>query len=221
MDANFWHRKWETNETAFHELETNPLLVKYFEELSLPKGSRVFLPLCGKTLDIHWLLSRGYCVVGSELSEVAVDQLFSELGIELKITAINQISRYSSNNIDIFVGDIFSLSRNVLGQIDAIYDRAALVALPVPMREQYASHLIEIASRAPQLLITYVYDQGLLNGPPFSVSNEEVCQHYQQSYVPKLLASAEIKGGLKGKCAAAENVWLLKTCVDRERLGYV
>jgi thiopurine S-methyltransferase len=210
MDGSFWHRKWERNEIAFHEREANPLLVTYFDDLSLPEGSRVFLPLCGKTLDIHWLLSHGYRVAGSELSKIAVEQLFSELGVEPDVTVIGQVSRYSSNNIDIFVGDIFSSSRSVLGRIDAIYDRVALVALSEPLRDRYAAHLIEITDRAPQLLISYDYDQRLLDGPQFAVSNEEVGRHYRDSYDLKLLARADIKGGLKGKCAAAENVWLLK-----------
>jgi thiopurine S-methyltransferase len=210
MDGSFWHRKWERNEIAFHEREANPLLVTYFDDLSLPEGSRVFLPLCGKTLDIHWLLSHGYRVAGSELSKIAVEQLFSELGVEPDVTVIGQVSRYSSNNIDIFVGDIFSSSRSVLGRIDAIYDRVALVALSEPLRDRYAAHLIEITDRAPQLLISYDYDQRLLDGPQFAVSNEEVGRHYRDSYDLKLLAREDIKGGLKGKCAAAENVWLLK-----------
>jgi len=125
VDANFWHQRWERKEIAFHQREANPLLVKYFDVLSLSKGSRVFLPLCGKTLDIHWLLSNGYRVAGSELSEVAVKQMFSELAIEPKITAVDDIRRHSADNID-----IFDLSRSVLGRMDAIYDRAALVALP-------------------------------------------------------------------------------------------
>lgn len=210
MDGSFWQRKWERSEIAFHKSEANPLLVRYFSDLSLPEGSRVFVPLCGKTLDIHWLLSHRYRVAGSELSKIAVAQLFSELGAEPNITAIGQVSRYGSANIDIFVGNIFSLSRSVLGHIDAIYDRAALVAFPEPMRERYAAHLIEITDRAPQLLISYVYDQRLLDGPPFSVSDEEVGRLYRESYDLKLLASVEVEGGLKGKCAAAENVWLLK-----------
>ncbi len=209
MDGSFWHRKWERNEIAFHECEANPLLVTYFNDLSLPEGSRVFLPLCGKTLDIHWLLFHGYRVAGSELSKIAVEQLFSELGVEPDITVIDRLSRYSSNNIDIFVGDIFNLSRSVLGQIDAIYDRAALVALPETMRGRYASHLIKITDRARQLLISYDYDQRLLDGPPFSVIREEVGRLYQESYDVKLLASADIKGGLKGQGAVEENVWLL------------
>jgi thiopurine S-methyltransferase len=210
MDESFWHRKWQRNEIAFHEGEANPWLVTYFSELSLPEGSRVFLPLCGKTLDTHWLLSHGYRIAGSELSKIAVEQLFAELGVEPNVTVDDQVSRYSSDNIDIFVGDIFSVSRSVLGQIDAIYDRAALVALPGPMRDRYAAHLIEITDRAPQLLISYEYDQRLVDGPPFSVSHQEVGRQYRGSYDLKLLASADIKGGLKGKCAAAEHVWLLK-----------
>ena len=211
MDGSYWHRKWEKNEIAFHESEANPLLVTYFSDLCLHEGKRVFVPLCGKTRDIYWLLSHNYRVAGAELSSIAVEQLFSELGVEPNITVIDQVSRYSANKIDIFVGDIFTLSRGVLGQIDAIYDRAALVAFPEPLRDRYTEHLIKITDRASQLLISYEYDQRLLDGPPFSVSPEEVARQYQESYELNLLAKTEVKGGLKGKCAAVENVWLLKT----------
>jgi thiopurine S-methyltransferase len=209
MDESFWQQKWQRNEIAFHGREANPLLVKYFGDLSLPKGRRVFVPLCGKTLDIHWLLSHDYRVAGAELSKIAVEQLFAELGVEPSITFIDQISRYSADNIDIFVGNIFNLSRSVLGPIDATYDRAALVALPAPMRDRYTAHLIDITDRAPQLLITYVYDQRLMDGPPFSVSDDEVRRQYRDNYDLKRLASLDVKGGMKGQCPAAENVWLL------------
>jgi len=210
MDAHFWHQKWEQNDIAFHERDTNPFLIKYFDLLSLSKNNRVFLPLCGKTIAIHWLLSNGYRVVGSELSEIAIKQLFSELAIEPKIGAINEIRCYSADNIDIFVGDIFDLSRGVLGRVDAIYDRAALVALPETMRNRYTAHLIEITDRAPQLLICLDYDQSLLDGPPFSVTDEEVHRHYKDAYDLTLLASVDVVGRLKGKCPAKEHVWLLK-----------
>ena len=209
MDASFWHQKWEKNDIAFHESAANPLLVKYFKELSLVKGSRVFIPLCGKTLDIGWLLSSGFCVAGAELSEAAVKQLFAELGAEPEIVVWDKVTRYSAKNIDIFVGDIFHLSSNTLGSVDAIYDRAALVALPEAMRNRYAAHLMEITEKTPQLLICYEYDQTLMAGPPFSISNEEVNRHYKDSYKLTVLASADVSGGLKGKCAAIENVWLL------------
>src|SRR6266404_8946226 len=107
MDEQFWLQKWEANQIAFHQGEANPLLVAHFDALSLPKGSCVFLPLCGKTLDIHWLLSSGHRVCGAELSPLATRQLFAELGVTPEITAIGPLSRYSAPGIDIFVGDIF------------------------------------------------------------------------------------------------------------------
>jgi len=144
------------------------------------------------------------------LSEIAIKQLFVELGVEPHISDTGKLLRYSNNSVDIFVGDIFGLSASVLGPVDAVYDRAALVALPAHMRARYAAHLIEITDHAPHLLICYVYDQDLMEGPPFSVPNEEVNQHYRRSYDSRLIASTSVSGGLKGRCNATENVWLLR-----------
>src|SRR4029077_16707416 len=134
IDQSFWHQKWEKNEIAFHESRANPLLVKHFNELSLAKGRRVFVPLCCKTRDIYWLLSNGYRVAGAELSQVAIEQLFMELGLKPEITTVGRVEQWIANNLDLFVGDIFALSRKLLGPVDAIYDRAALVAFPEDMR---------------------------------------------------------------------------------------
>jgi len=210
MDAKFWQQRWENDEIAFHESEGNPLLVKHFRELSLTSGSRIFLPLCGKTRDIAWLLSHGFPVVGAELVESAIEQLFTELNIQPTISSSGGLKLYSAANISVFVGDFFKITRDMLGPVDAIYDRAALVALPEAMRLQYSEHLINITNKAAQLLITFEYDQGLMDGPPFSISSKELDQHYKEIYVLTLAASIDVPGGLKGKCAATENVWLLR-----------
>lgn len=210
MDAQFWHDRWAKNEIGFHKSEANPFLVKYVHELALNKGNRVFLPLCGKTLDIPWLLSNGYRIAGSELSALAIDQLFSGLGVTPTITKNGRIAHYYANNIDIFVGDLFDVTRTMLGPVDAIYDRAALVALPDTIRSRYTAHLTDITNHAPQLLICYEYDQRAAEGPPFSISHEEVRRHYADQYQLTLLTSEEVPGGLKGKCAATEHVWLLQ-----------
>ncbi len=210
MEPDFWHKKWESNVLGFHLDKANPLLVANFKALSLKAGNRVFLPLCGKTLDISWFLSHGYQVAGVELSELAVNQLFETLNITPKKTDLGDLKRYTAKNIEIFVGDIFHLSQEDLGTIDAVYDRAALVALPENMRRRYAAHLTHIARRAPQLLISFEYDQNLLQGPPFAISNKEISQYYKNTYELSLIASEEVAGGLKGKCDAVENVWLLQ-----------
>lgn len=212
MDASFWLQKWEDNNIAFHASEPNSALVKHFPALSLSPGSRVFLPLCGKTLDIAWLLSQGYRVAGAELSAIAIEQLFTELDVKPSITEAGNLTHYSAPNLDIFVGDIFNLSREVLGPVDAIYDRAAIVALPPDMRARYTPHLMEITDTAPQLIVSFEYDQTQMAGPPFSVSNQEITQHYQESYALTRLTSKNIPGGLKGKCEATKNIWLLRSC---------
>ena len=104
--------------------------------------------MCCKTRDIAWLLTNGYCVAGAELSKIAIVQLFAELGVEPKISSVGKLEHYSATNIDIFVGDIFDLSSNLLGPVDAIYDRPALVALPLEMRKQYTKHLMQITNNA-------------------------------------------------------------------------
>jgi len=210
MDAPFWHNKWEEKNTPFHQEKVNPSLVKYFNELSLPKDARVFVPLCGRTLDISSLLYKGFHVVGSELSPIAVEQLFVDIKVEPTITVVGNLKRYSGDNIDIYLGDIFDLTKSILGPVDATYDRAALVALPKDVRDRYTAHLIEVTNKAPQLLIIYEYDQNLLQGPPFSITPQEVHQHYEDNYDLTCLENINVEGGLKGTCPAYENVWLLQ-----------
>lgn len=210
MEANYWREKWAKGDIAFHQSEANPVLVDNMAKLELPPGSRVFVPLCGKTRDIAWLLSQGYRVCGAELVEAAVEQLFDELGMAPVITAEGAGRHYRAADVDIFVGDLFALSAAALGAVDAVYDRAALVALPPDMRERYVAHLTDLTHAAAELLVTFVYDQGLMSGPPFSVGRDEVRRHYRDRHEVSLIASHEVVGGLKGQCAASEDVWLLR-----------
>lgn len=210
MEASFWHQKWARGEIGFHQKDINPFLLKHLEILNLPKGSRIFLPLCGKTLDFSFLLANGNQVVGAELSELAVKELFKELCLNPEITPVAELIRYSAQDIDVFVGDIFDVSAEYLGHISAIYDRAALVALPVEIRTQYTSHLMNITKSAPQLLITFEYDQKLMDGPPFSLTESELKHHYGSKYQLKVLESNFVSGGLKGKVNSTETAWLLQ-----------
>lgn len=210
MDVSFWRERWESNNIGFHKSEANTLLVNCWDKLAIPKGSRVFVPLSGKTRDIAWFLSQGYRVAGAELIEIAIEQLFAELGVEPKISRLGAVSLYSAQDIDLVVGNILNISSEILGSVDAIYDRAALVALPEAIRQQYTAHLTAITHQAPQLLITFEYDQTLMAGPPFSISAAEVQAHYGDRYEISLISTTDVIGGLKGKCAAKENVWLLQ-----------
>jgi thiopurine S-methyltransferase len=212
MEHSFWHSKWQKNEIGFHEPKGNALLVKYAEKLLEPDTStipRIFVPLCGKTRDISWLLSQGAEVVGAELSELAIEQLFEELGVSPNITATPKGKIYSKDTLTVFVGDIFKLNSQDIGDVSAIYDRAALVALPDTLRAQYASHLAQITNNATQLIISFEYDQSVLAGPPFSVNERMVDTLYADKYHVTRLERSELIGGLKGKVDADNLVFHL------------
>lgn len=208
MDHEFWHRKWENNEIGFHEAATNRLLLRHFPALGLAQGARVFVPLSGKSRDIHWLRAQGCHVVGAELSRLAVEQLYAELALAPQITPAGKLERFEAAGLTVFVGDIFDLDPAALGEVRAVYDRAALVALPEPLRERYAAHLGALTHHARQLLITLDYDPSLAIGPPFSVPEHEVRRLYGATYHVVCAEAQALKQGLKGH-PARESAFLL------------
>jgi thiopurine S-methyltransferase len=209
MKAEFWKQKWERREIAFHEGKANYFLVKHVNQLALAKNSRVFVPLCGKTQDMIWLLEHGYKVIGAELSEIAVKEFFLESKLVPNVRNLGNLVHYQAENIDIYAGDIFDVTHEMLGSIQAIYDRAALVALPHAMRRAYTSHLMDISKAASQLIVSYEYDQNLVDGPPFSISEKELSAHFAEVYELQALETISVIGGLKGKADSSETAWLL------------
>lgn len=208
MEKSFWQQRWLDNEIAFHNSEAHPLLVEHIASLTLNRNERVFVPLCGKTLDIKWLLLQGFQVCGVELVESAVLELFADLAIDYKVSRTGHLKHFSADDIDIFSGDIFDLDQPTLGHVDAVYDRAAMVALPDSMRDDYITHVLKISNQSKQLLISFEYDTSKMDGPPFSHSEKEIKHYYQQFNSIEQLTSEQLAEGLKGH-AATEFVWLL------------
>ena len=194
MEADFWHDRWEKDLTGFHLDEVNPYLKENWSVLNLKPGARVFVPLCGKSLDLIWLAEQGFEVIGSELSPLAVQAFFSENNLTAERTPVDGLEYWKSENISLYCGDFFALTAQILGQIDAVYDRASLVALPPAMRQEYATKLTEITQSAPKLLVTLEYEQSKMDGPPFSVSEDEVKALYQANYQVKQLTAQDVLG---------------------------
>ena len=209
MDAEFWQQRWALKQTAFHAAEVHAMLTAHHGQLALPEASRVFVPLCGKTHDIDWLASRGHAVVGSELNRPAVEEVFDRMGKVPVASQEGELTRLAAGDVEIFVGDHFQLTAEQLGPVDAIYDRAALVALPDAMRRVYAGHLMVLTQAAPQLLIIFDYDQDMMDGPPFSVPESEIQSLYGDVYKKTLLSRRTIGGPLAGRCSGNEEAWLL------------
>lgn len=185
MEADFWHNRWENELTGFHLNEVNPHLKANWSLLKLEKNSRIFVPLCGKTLDLIWLAEQGFQVVGVELSALAAEAFFTENNLAVKKSQLADFTLWQSENISLFCGDFFNLSTHILGKVDAVYDRASLIALPPAMRQDYASRLMDLSPSASKLLITLEYQQSKMEGPPFSVSQSEVEALYQEHYEVK------------------------------------
>lgn len=174
MEPDFWHQRWQQNQIGFHQGEVNPYLRQYWPALGVPAPARVLVPLCGKSLDLLWLQQQGYQVEGVELSELAVRAFFEEQGIAASQRQIGDWQVWESDALRIWCGDFFKLSADQLGPIDAVYDRAALIALPAEMRRRYVKHLETLVGDVPHLLVTLEYPQEQMDGPPFSVEQVEV-----------------------------------------------
>ena len=194
METGFWHNRWENNLTGFHLDDVNPHLRENWSVLNLPAGSRVFVPLCGKSLDLIWLAEQGHQVVGVELSPLAAEAFFSENKLIVERQQVGDLELWQSEKISLFCGDFFALTTEILGQVDAVYDRASLIALPPAMRQDYAEKMAELAQSAPKLLVTLEYDQSKMDGPPFSVSEDEVQTLYQAKYQVKQLTAQDVLG---------------------------
>ncbi|MGU9821855.1 thiopurine S-methyltransferase [Pseudomonas sp. R9.37] len=175
MEPKFWQERWARNQIGFHLPEVNPYLQRHWPKLALAEGAKVLVPLCGKSLDLMWLASLGYRVLGVELSEQAVEAFFSEQGLMPRISQRGVFKVYRADLIEVWCGDFFALDAEALADCSALYDRAALIALPPLMRAQYAEHLNALLRPGCQgLLITLDYDQTQKAGPPFAVADEEV-----------------------------------------------
>ena len=193
MDIDFWHARWQANQIGFHQDEINPYLVHYWPSLQLAPQSRVFVPLCGKTLDMLWLLDQGYSIAGNEISQLAVEAFFAENRLTPEIRQEPGFTRWSCDRIEILCGDFFRLTRSDIGRIDALYDRAALIALTPVQRARYAARIKQMLEpQTPGLLLTLDYEQQQMQGPPFAVSADEVSNLYQDGFSVEQLAHTDI-----------------------------
>ncbi len=193
MQPEFWHKKWASNQIGFHLPQVNPYLQRFWPDLNLSSHARVLVPLCGKSLDLLWLAGRGHRVLGIELSEKAVEDFFSEQQLQPQVSEHGVFKVYRAGTIELWCGDVFALSAEDVADCSALYDRAAVIALPPPMRERYAAHLQNILpADLKGLLITLDYDQSQISGPPFSVDDPQVQHLFGGAWQMQLLESQDV-----------------------------
>jgi len=201
MEIDFWLERWNNDETGFHQDQVNPYLAYFYGEKG-PSGEqrkalKVFVPLCGKSRDMLWLSQNGYRVFGVECSERAVKDFFEENSLNYKHAKNDQYALYMTTDqvsvVEIFQGDFFALQDKDLSDVTDIFDRASLIALPAEMRKQYAEKMASIQRPGVRtLLVTLTYDQAEMNGPPFSVSEENIHELFANNFSIEKLCFKDI-----------------------------
>jgi thiopurine S-methyltransferase len=193
MNPDFWHDRWREGRIGFHQETVTPWLPKLWPTLALPTGSRVFVPLAGKSLDLLWLRAQGHRVLGVELSRLAVEQFFVEHGLTPTTRESRYGTHYALDGLELICGDAFALDREALADCEAVFDRAALIALPAYLRQRYVGELYAHLPRGCcGLLVTLEYPQAEKAGPPFSVDEAEVRALYERDWTVSVLERADI-----------------------------
>ena len=178
-----WLKRWVNNEIGWHAKQINRHLIEYLSELNLAKKDKIFIPLCGKSLDMIYLLNQGLSIVAVEMSDIAIEQFFNENKLPFKTSNIDTLKLYEGERIQIYCGDFFALNSKHLDAVKAVYDRASLIALDKVLRQKYVKHLNDIIDVDVRiLLLTLDYPQHQRIGPPFAVSKTEVDLLFGRSF---------------------------------------
>ena len=193
MELSYWQSRWRKGNTGFHMENGYSGLRKHWKTLPLPDSPAVLVPLSGKSEDMRWIVEQGGSVTGVEISEIAAQQFFNSQGKTPKITAFANFNIYISENISIWCGDVLKLPGHKMPPFNLIYDKAALVALPPHMRQNYVKKIITLTGPHTNILLHgFSYNQHEMNGPPFSVPEKEVKALYGDDFSLTVLEKKSI-----------------------------
>ncbi|MEJ2528769.1 MAG: thiopurine S-methyltransferase [Gammaproteobacteria bacterium] len=180
---SFWIKRWQDGDIGWHHQEINPHLLSHWSRLDIPSGSTLFVPLCGKSLDMVWLAQQGFSVVGVEISQKAVEEFFAERSLVPERTKSAAFDIFQANVYRLLCGDIFRLEPEHIQGVRAVYDRASLVALNQKQRRHYADLMTTmLPSGCSMLLVAMDYPETEMQGPPYSVPESEVVELFGDGF---------------------------------------
>jgi thiopurine S-methyltransferase len=193
VQPEFWQERWRIAQTGFHQSSTDRSLQTFWPTLNLAENAGVFVPLCGKSLDLVWLRDRGCAVSGVEISAIAVEAFFMERGIPARRRVLGEFDLYEAERLRLFRGDFFALNPALLGSVAAVYDRAALISWIPEMRARYVQQIMALTTQGSQtLLIVVEFPQAQMAGPPFPVTANDVERLYGGEHAIEQLSSQDI-----------------------------
>ena len=210
----------------------NPHLQKYTDILLLQSEeeedgnstltSRVFVPLCGKSVDLAYLSSHPKVshVVGIDIVRTAAEEfaaehpelLLEEEKVESNDDCANNvegdiaekecssqstISKFNGKSLTFLIGDLFALPTEE--RFDVIYDRASMVAIHPSLREDYVTLMGKLLQPGGSILLVSLdrrettTDEAKKDGPPFSINEHEIRQLYESmSWVESVTKLEEV-----------------------------
>lgn len=189
MKSDFWLERWTNGRIGFHQPAVNPLLQAHWADLNAAPGTKVFVPLCGKSRDMLWLRERGHEILGVEFIQIALRDFFADNGLIPHVYAQPPFERWETEGFSLWCGDFFDLTASDLRDVRGVYDRASLIALPPDMRRRYVEKMAQILPPGTEtLLIAFSYPEDEMKGPPFSVTETEVRDLYGPGFEIRRLA---------------------------------
>jgi thiopurine S-methyltransferase len=194
MQPQFWHDRWHIGQIGFHQSRVEPDLERHWPLLRLAPQSRIFVPLCGKTLDMVWLRGRGHQVLGAEISAIAIEAFCAENGVLARRRASGaDMDVFEADGYVLHRGDLFSLTPEDARGVAAVYDRASLMSWPPEIRARYANALTALtAAGTVHLLVVMEYDPRQMSGPPFSVRAADLHELYGRHHAIDELSRHDI-----------------------------
>ncbi len=188
MEISYWQSRWRNDKIGWHLDVVYPPLRKFWSQLSLKSQARILVPLCGRSQDMKWLAEQSCRVIGVEVSQKALQDFMELWDEEFTTDSSHGFTIYQSTSIELWQGDFMKIPENKIKPVDAIYDKAAIVALPENMRNEYAKKLLNLCNTHTQILLqTFEYKQDEMNGPPFSVDEKEISRLFGDRFSITLL----------------------------------
>lgn len=184
MDHARWQERWSEGRIGFHLGSPHPVLAR--ERATFQAARSILVPLAGKTVDLDVLAEDNRRVVANEFVEAAARAFFAERAVTPAESRTGERLQLTHGSIQYDVGDFFELDASQLGPFDAVFDRAALIAIDPADRARYAQVLASlVAPRGVVLLVTLEVDAG--SGPPHLVTAADVAAIFSASFAVEQL----------------------------------
>ncbi len=198
MEISYWKSRWRKNNTGWHMTEVYPMLPELWPKLALRDNATVLVPLCGKSRDMQWLAAQGFHIIGVEASSKALEQFMQSSDRQFSRTHSHGYTVFTSTDINLWQGNFLNLPQRAIGPVNAIYDKASIVALPPEMRKEYSRKLLNLCNDTTEIFLqSFEYEQKEMNGPPFSVDENEIRSHFDQRFNITLMNERSIFENVK------------------------